>query len=221
MKLYFPQISEPICFEEGIVNSLVIENSGLFFSLLQDFYLQTNGNEGFSVLSLNNTPIDFSKNAELISTFIPFDVNKKSLLNKLFAAFEKSALNETHYAETMRIFSDIEAYIQELSYDFSADIECEKMTVSSLLKAIGVHISENYDNTIEKIIDYMELVTEFEKGKVFIFVNMRSYFSDAQMEEFLKTSVMRKYMVLLIDNCEHKMLFNENRLIIDEDLCEI
>jgi len=67
----------------------------------------------------------------------------------------------------------------------------------------------------------MELVTEFEKRKMFITINMRSFVEDDEMEKFAETAIMHGYDIIAIENCAYKKLKNENRLIIDEDLCEI
>lgn len=72
----------------------------------------------------------------------------------------------------------------------------------------------------EKIIDYIELVREFLGDKLFIFINMRTWFSDESVNEFLATAVAHEYKVLLIDGFSAPLLENENRLTVDDDLCE-
>lgn len=221
MRFIFPEISKALEFGEGYVNCLVIENQKLFSSLIGDIYSQIEGNDGFSVLSVDYTPVDMSKYAELITTFIPFDMNRKNLLNKMLSALEKMALDESNYYKTTMLLSSIENYISDLTFELPCQIDCNRMTVSSLLKSAGIHISGEDGNSLENIVDYMELVREFEKDKLFIFVNMRSYFDNQAMENFFKTVISHKYKVLLIDGFEHQKLDNEIRVIIDSDLCEI
>ncbi len=221
MKLVFPQISAPIEFRENVLNSLVIENQPLFRSLIEDFHCQINGFDGFSVLSLNNSPVDIAKNVELITSFVPFELNRKSLIGKIISSLEKTAINETHYVRTSQLLSSIEKYIEDLTFEYPCDLECSKITVSALLKMVGLQIHEEMGNSLDKIIDYMELVREFEKDKLFIFVNMRSYYSDEQMEAFVQTVISHKYKILLLDASEHCRLRDEKRVIIDADLCEI
>lgn len=221
MKFVFPQLSAPIEFSENVLNGLIIENQGLFLSLIEDIHRQMNGYEGDSVLSLQNSPIELSKNAELITSFVPFELNRKSLIGKIISSLEKTAIDESHYAQTAQLLSAIEKYIDDLTFEYPCNLECGKITVPSLLKMVGLQIHEEEGNSLDKIIDYMELVREFEKDKLFVFVNMRTYFSDEQMELFAQTVMSHKYKVLLIDGCEHRKLKDEKRIIIDEDLCEI
>ena len=67
----------------------------------------------------------------------------------------------------------------------------------------------------------MELIYEFDRQKLFITVNMRSFVSDAEAELFARTVIAHGYRVLMLESAERERLSNENRLIIDGDLCEI
>ena len=221
MKFVFSDLNEPILFEENVINSLIIENQNLFMFLIDDLYRQINGESGVSVLSSDDSPIEIKKNVELISSFVPFELNKRSLIGKIISALEKTSVDEEFYLRTVSLLSEIERYIEDISFELPCHLECEKLTVQSLCKAVELRLSGEKGNTLDNIIDYMELVREFENDKLFVFVNMRSYYSDSQMESFTETVISRKFRILLVDGHEHKRLCREKRLIIDKDLCEI
>ena len=67
----------------------------------------------------------------------------------------------------------------------------------------------------------MTLVRELDKEKLFVFVNLRSWFLDEEVESFMQTALSHKFNVLLLDNREYTRLPGEKRTIIDRDLCEI
>ena len=90
-----------------------------------------------------------------------------------------------------------------------------------LLKGAGVSLREDYKDPLERLLDYMELVRCYEREKLFIFVNLRSYFPDDSISRFLQTALDHQYWLLLVDACEHPKLPEEQRLIIDKHLCEI
>ena len=66
----------------------------------------------------------------------------------------------------------------------------------------------------------MELVREFDRDKLFVLVNLRSFFDDHDVERFLKTIEEHGHRVLLMDGTERKRLPMERRITIDIDLCE-
>lgn len=221
MKLANPNIDSVIETGKGAVPSLIIENQDFFRNLLFDLNSQISGKSGDSVLSDEKGILDIAKYAEITDSFLSFSLNRKTLLNRISAALEKEAMAEGMYIKTVLLLSDIQAYIEELSAGFTADITGDNVTVSSVLKMAGITVREEYDNPLEAILDYMELTGEFERRKLFIFVNMRSYYNDKDMELFLESVLEHEYDVLLVENSERCKLKGEKRIIIDQDLCEI
>lgn len=221
MKLMIPFFSTPICFEENTLNTIVIENQKFFRETVDDIRHQTEKYDGDIVFSVNDTPQDMAGNVEIISEFLDLDINSKNLLNRIQSMMEKTALEEQHYMETQELLSSIEHFIQKLAFLCPCDVDCNKLTVSNLLKMAGLHFNMVYRNPIEKLIDYMSLVRELERDKLFVFVNLRSWFTDNEVSLFVNTVLAHKYRILLIDNCEYPKLENERRIIIDRDLCEI
>ncbi len=220
-RLMYPEITQLIVFDESHINTIVIENKTFFRKMVTSLFQQSKGEDGDFVLSEDYTPIEISKHIELLTQFVPFEINKKGILTKLYTAIEKEAVNESNYMVTQELLSDIERYLDSLLFDFSYGFEYEKLSIGNLIKSVGIVLNEEYENGLEKILDYMQLVREFDREKIFVFVNMRSYYSDESMELFSKEALSRKFKILLIDNVENEQLSNERRLIIDKDLCEI
>ncbi len=221
MKFIYPYINETVNFDCDFVNSIIIENKKLFRTLVEDISLQIDGLPGKSILSVDDEPIEMYKAAEIISEFAPFNINKKSILSKINQALEKEALREDHYMITMDIIGKIEKYIADISFDCPCDIVCTKLSAGNIIKAAGVEISDDNEKDIDRIFDYITLVSEFDKSKLFIMINMRSYFDDDEMEQFCATVLEHDIKMLLIDNKENRKLSSEKRLLIDDDLCEI
>ena len=80
--------------------------------------------------------------------------------------------------------------------------------------------AQDYDDPLEKILDYMELVREFDREKLFIFVNLRSFFPDDRVALFLESALGHGFQLLLIDGREYDKLELERRVTVDRDLCE-
>ena len=67
----------------------------------------------------------------------------------------------------------------------------------------------------------MLAVTEFEGEKIFVFVNLKSYIPEAELEALYKTAIHHKLKLLLIESTDRALLKHEKKLVIDNDLCEI
>ena len=219
MKLFIPQIDCLLELGKEKCQSLVIENQAVWCSILNDMAEQLRGNEGKIVLSCNDKIIPLSKNVELISQFIPFDMNQKGLLTKIMNEMQKIAVSEQHFAQTTTALSSWEKYLLELTADMVGNIGFSKINLESLIKSAGIEVESVYDNLGEKILDYFELVNAYDSKKLFVLVNLRSYLSEYEMKEFLKNVTVHQYEILLVDSVEHPILDLEKRYIVDADQC--
>ena len=202
MILCHPRIETLIDFSGQGVPTMVIENPAFYRALMMDLYAQKNGEEGQFVLSENEKILSISSSVELI------------------AAMEQMAVSEDFFLKTSDILQRLEQYIEEMAFAFDCDIVCERCTPAGVIKAMGIALRDEYENPLERLVDYMELVREFDRDKLFVLVNLRSFFDDHDVERFLKTIEEHGYRVLLMDGTERKRLPMERRITIDIDLCE-
>lgn len=55
-----------------------------------------------------------SSYVEILDVFVPFEINRKSLLNKITAALEKNATTPEHYEETMHFLREFELFAKNV-----------------------------------------------------------------------------------------------------------
>ncbi len=220
MKLIYGEMEHVLLFEDGYVNELVVENKKMFLNMVRDISMQSDGENGRFILSRSNEKLEISKYVEAIVQLVPFDINKKSLLNKLYAAIEKVGLRAENYMKTNELLAKTENYITYLASELSIDIKSQKLALSSIIKALGFEIDADDETDIEKVFSYMELVRELECDKLFVTVNMRTYFSDDEMERFVQSACLHGFKVLLLESTSYPLLKNTKRYTVDADLCE-
>ena len=94
MMIAYPEAD--ICFEicEDKIPTFVIENQHMFYNMISDIRSQLDGNKGEVVLSEDHIPLDMRKTADLLTQFVPFTVNQKELITKLYAVLKKKAVDE-------------------------------------------------------------------------------------------------------------------------------
>lgn len=220
MMLAHPQMDVVFDFENNHVNTLVIENPGFFCDFLRDIHMQIAGYSGKAVLSSEYMPISFSKSAEIIDSFLSFDINRRSLITKVISKLESIAMDESNYIKTAQIIGDLEKYIQDLAFDLPSDVYCSKMNISGVLHSAGIEIADDYNNDLERLLDYMELTRELDREKLFVFVNLRSYYTDESVSAFLSSVLGHGFSILLVDSVSKEKLPEEKRTTVDIDLCE-
>lgn len=221
MKFIHPEIETVIDTENGCYNTLVIEEQAFFTRLLLDLQQQLQGAEGQSVLSVDNTPIPIGKNAMVVDAFVPFDLNRKQLLNRLVSVLAQRANAPENMEKTAAILSNVELWLDEVAMDLSCDIIFEGLSSAALIKASSPEIRGNTDSVAEMVLDLIELVEELDRPRLFFLVNMRSYVTDQEMEAFLQSVLSHGYHVIGIESSSRPYLSLEKRVTIDADLCEI
>ncbi len=222
MMIAYPAADICCKMDEECIMTLVIENQHLFYSLVCDITNQMQGLSGSFVLSEDYQPLDMRKYAEVITQLVPFTVNQKELLNKLYTELKKYAVSEEMYHKTNELFSNISKYLyiltedngNELIYDVPEDI-------NGILKAFNLRYDDSELSLTEKILEYSIAVNQLKGERVLILINLRSYLTDKQAEELFKNFILRKIRVICIENKEYKRLSPEKRIIVDEDMCVI
>ncbi len=222
MKLVFHGIQQIFDFEdEEHVCSLVIENPEFLSSLLLDLNSQLKGEEGNAVLSQNDKPMLIDKNLELHSLFAPFTINQRGILNKVIAKMSEISVDPEHYQETSELISEIERYCLNLSFSLEGDFVFSKISPEAVIKASGVEIADDHTCLSEKLLDYFELVRTYDREKVFILLNLRSFMGVEETQRFIEEILQKRFQVLFLESSEWPMLEHEKRYLIDESLCEI
>lgn len=67
----------------------------------------------------------------------------------------------------------------------------------------------------------MEPVTEYDREKLFITVDLRAFIPDEQAAAFMASVLSHGFHLLMLESAERPLLPCEQRTIIDRDLCEI
>lgn len=220
MKFVCPYFDDVILFKEQETCTIVVENKTAFRTLVEDLHAQIEeGIGGKCLLSENEKPLSMAKCCDLLQTFAPFDMNRKKLIGGIVSHMEAKAADECFFSRTQALLSSVEQFVDALGEELPCTVACGKLNISALLKAIGIEIIDDYDNAAEKILDYMQLIQDFCHVKLFITVNMRSFFDTATMQLFIDTAMAHNISLLMLESAAFPRLQGEKRITVDEDLC--
>ena len=147
-------------------------------------------------------------------------MNRKTLISKMLQKFEEKAVDSEHFFHTSEIMRLIETYLDNITEDSDCELSYSKLNISSIIKAAGIEIDEYGKSNLERMYDYFELVRSFEGDKVFFLVNMRAFYSDDDMREFIRIAIGHRIKIFLLESEIRGKLENIVRTTIDEDLCE-
>lgn len=221
MKLIYPQIKTVLDTEIDKVWVLEIENKAFFRKCILDICDQINGAEGQFSLYRGDEEEDISSTCEIIFNPLEINLTQKKLLGAIERAMENRLKEVLPSRELNKDLKNIKDIINNLAFDMNLEIEASRLVPEDLIKIAGITLKERSNSVIEKLLDYMSLVRLYEKNKLFVFVNVNSYFNPEELTTFLKGVLETDLDVILVNSYKFPSSSEIRRIIVDKDLCEI
>ena len=200
MKLVCADWERQILLDSQRITEWIVESPDLFSQIVQQLQQQINGGSAGFVLSDSEKELALSKCAEMIVNPFAIDFNDKKIQKKL-------------YAELLEISKGEELYLTT-----QTDVEVDML---ALFKAMGIQVQDYAADFFETLIQYIKVMADLMKKKLIIFVNIRSYLNDIQIEQVSEIAVYNEIAILFIENIQRDFSKQRRYYIIDKDGCEI
>ncbi|WNY28543.1 hypothetical protein MmiEs2_07360 [Methanimicrococcus stummii] len=219
MLLSYYEFDEPISFQDGVINILVIENPAYMTKIIKELLPSSDEISRFELYE-NDAAFSISDYVDVIVNPFSINLNERDILNKLYAAMKKDALDEELFLSTNSFLSEIETNIHKIIERQQSLLELDTPDLIGLFKVLNVRFSVS-GSLVENICDYMDICSEYRKTKLFIFTNLKSFLTELEIIQLYTHINYHKRNVLFIENQQRSMLEFEITRIIDENLCEI
>lgn len=220
MKLVHNELESQFVFN-GTLNVFIVENGSQFRAYCEDIINQINGQAGKFTLSEGEKEITFSKSVLCISDVFSISSNDKKLITKLYANLA-SLIDETLCNEFSEVIAEFCSLLDKLnaSSDLALDYDADS-AVSNILKAFNVRPFEDADSFLNKLISYMDAVRVLTSVKLFCFINLKQFLSNAEAAQFNDYLKKSETAVLFLESSLREAQDGEFRVLIDKELCEI
>lgn len=207
--------------EENQVYEIVIESAPILAEVVSELIRQTEGGEGEFRLSEKEKLLSIEKNVVLVKDIFNLDVNQRKVLTKLYSGLSEA--ENAIYAQEKSVF--LEAYISYLDYicaksDLFITYE-EEPELQELLKVAKVKIDTSASSLLEQVIEYIKVLSQLLGQNIFVFVNLKLFLTQEDMEALYTECFNRKICLILIEAVFHEKLPEEKGCIIDKDTCII
>nr|WP_321264955.1 type II-A CRISPR-associated protein Csn2 [uncultured Sphaerochaeta sp.] len=224
MRLIHNQIETQISFDCETSYTLVVESPIVMNRLVSDLKAQIRGEEGGFVFSENDLKeIDISYTCELIiDPFVSADDNKK-FATKLLQYLKMVANQEDFFERTAQIKSALLQYALIVMQDTDESlIYKDEIDTGTLLKVFSFMFDFSDPSPIENLVTYVKVANKYLAKSLFVFVNMRSFFTNEELSYLIDTVHGMKCNILFLENVCPKLFEDKEKYsIIDIDQCEI
>lgn len=217
MKLSYELFKNVFTWTNNQIPVLSIENKQLFREFIKDIkYLDSNNSKRLYFLFDNDKEV---KNTHFIEVPVSLVFNNTKT-NRYLANLLTEAFNDEY---ELRI--DIENRFRKIIFDLFSKTNLqidmrEHMDLKQLIKLFQIKIVDDSDTDIGSLINYIELIDTVGSNTLFVFLELKRYFSAKEINELYRYCVNNEIGIFLIEH-EHEKLEREKIFIVDEDLCEI
>ena len=222
MKINIDYLDNSIYLENSKIMVLEIENKRLLFRLIKNFTDIDNGDfiDEIKVFGNDNKEINISNKILVLSDFFNFNLDTKKYLNQI----NKIIIDNIKDSDDNTLLS----LYQKLLYKYNKVIKetdlpvviNNEVNVESLVKIIKLKLNLS-DNLLDNLLSLIDLEKIAKANKFLIFVNLKLYLTEKELEELYKYAIYNEVKLMLIDSKNYgcKTIF-ENKLIIDNNLVE-
>lgn len=203
------------------INTIIIENTIEYRKIVNSFINELNIKDGNILLSKDIELLMPDKYLFTFYDYFSFDINKYAL-NKFYKKLKEISMLE-YASETSNLKNKIEEYVYKITkeYDLYLDISCD-LDIIEILKSLNVKIKQYDKLSLDKIINYMNIISEIFNIKHFVFISVKNYFTEKEILDFYKYIIYNEFNVVLVEPNNVKTIqTKEKTYIIDKDLCEI
>ena len=198
---------------------LAIEDKKLFTNTIKNILTYDHRNLNEIIIYNDELELVLSKNVILIKDIFSFEINSKTILNKLYLSLkqiieESNELVNGFYSSINMINHSIINAASEWNFDLILN---EQLELETYFKSNGIKIWAEYSTLLEKALLIIEILSEFMPDILLIISHSLDYFDDEEVKEILKYIRYKQIDALFIENSiERESLFEDVYLIDNE-----
>lgn len=214
----WPFLNEPLIWNDGGVQTLIIENKPMLRMFLETLRQQAEGMDGELVVSEDNRILEFTRTVELLTDPFMLPLSSKRITSRLLKAAEEAG--EPFGDELARLMFQINALAARISTSMEYNVAHKELdSFEELYKLMNFHADEENGTIPERIMDYFLLARGLLGKKLIVCYGLHNCLTDQEMALICKDAVYRKLCILLIEAIQPNPNDYERLTVIDQDLC--
>lgn len=220
MKLNISYIDNCIEFQEKI-NVIEIENKKYLERLINDLYIISLGEIIEDIKFFKDSEeIKMSNKINIIINYFEIDFNAKkytTILNKKINSEVSEKVKDDINTQYKKIINLITPELNKNNLSLNINSEYDFAEILKLLK-IKINTPKKI---LHKLYTLIDIEDEFKTSELIVFINLKQFLTNEEIEELYKYSLYKNINILLIETQSSKTVNDfENKLIIDEKLVE-
>ena len=221
MKLIYPEALLEMTLTPQNPVVLTLESPQIYSDFVGNMWSQTNGQEGNLRLLEKDKELKIAKEICFILNPFAVNCNDRKILSKVYeelAVRTDEVLAEEKTEINAALVEFLDKLLLQEPYHLEAGLELD---VQGLLKLYNVHMEYEGETLLERIIDYLRLMHQVCKIKAVVFIGLKAYLAEEELQQLYEFTLYEQIDILLIESTVRPALGNETGIIVDRELCVI
>lgn len=220
MKININYLDNQININKEEINVLEIHNKSYLQRIIRDFNDISNSllNENIYFNNHQDEEVDLNGKIFLLFDYFNFQTKTYNLYLQKLIVKNLSEENQINIENSYKkIYKEIKKSTNELEIDISIE---PNFSIDIIMKLIKLNLFQE-ETILKNIYNLIELESILKINKLLIFVDLKKYLNNKEIEEVYKYSIYKEVNILLIEsvNSKEKIKF-EKVLKIDDNLEE-
>ena len=220
MTINMPLLEECIYIYENKSTVLIVEDPQIYYKIINEWKDNIDGIDESIAIFENHKEMLVKKQVELLTDLFNFTVNNRKNITKLHTRIKEISYREDFYCKSQTLLSNQQKYLADIIFELESDVKFdEEIDISGIFKVFDVKYEEENNSLLEKLINFIKVISEFSLIKLLVIVNLKAVLSEVELCQLYKESNYMKMNLLLIENNYQKTLDGEKVYILDKDRC--
>ena len=220
--LVHPDWEFKLSMSDGSSTLIVIENPVHLRSVVVELMGQSNGDSGRFVLSDDKKELDIHDRLAVITDPLNVDPSNKRVSTAINQQIKDLIISSDFYKEANDLVAHMERFADSVEDIYRLNVSHQDYEISNLYKILNIQLQVEYENELEKVMEFMNVLHDVCGTDCFVFVSLFCYFDQEEIATLVREATANKHNLLFIEAVEPGSIPEQTRkVIIDKDLCQV
>jgi len=221
MRLVYQDYNFTANISQGEMIVIIAENQKTFCDFVSNIKEMIDGKVEKVLLTDNSGSMISTDKCDIILSPMDFQLNSKKILNSIYKEISQIVKEELWMQEqelNNAIMDFLDRAVMKLPYELIYE---KNIDFQDLLKLYKLNLLENYDCLLEKLINYVKIISQVSFTKCLFLVNIHDFLSVKDLDMLYEIALYNDVSLIMIESHQREKSSYEHTYILDDNNCLI
>ena len=204
------------------LNIVQIENVYIFRKFVEILTFDCFLDEVVAFFDENLNVINDNEPCFSILNIMDLDLNTKKNLNSLNKILQKTTYENFH-KDLENLKTRISEIVKTISLELEVSISIkDEIKTDDLFKIMEIKFAENQENILEKLINYIIVMSKLQRKYIFLVLHLKEYLTEEEISVLIKELSLHEIFIINFETRDFPIDVGiDNKIVIDSEGCLI